>query len=432
MGVTTSVMLVFGRVWPRVGVSTIWLLARCPSANWRARFARPSTARADAHELAGAADGVNMATAILNQQIAATSDANGNIVFRFQPAPMTNQVLVGTVSIAGVPSYAQFSATTSPGNRVFGSWQGTQPFGPVETRDLDALVVTGVNVIPNTKYVCVWTGQQADAATVAPSVPSVLPAAPTFNRQPLYSTRFNGTASIGFVPPIGGGIQGTQIVDVTNFAGIRVGVENLGTVAVQCTLGFLDSQSLNTVGQHEFMLAGSATPNHQAESINFQIPVLGPRMEFTISSSPSGGNCGPLDVRIDGTNSDRATFSGTNLGAGPFAFSKDALLVTSQVQAIAALGTLKAACQYVYAGPCILSWGWNSTVTTYSLEIIGWGNTGNEFVVAGAEQASSGTGQFPKPVPFLAPPCPLRLVVTNGGGSSITLAGAMIMPDVWR
>lgn len=370
-----------------------------------------------------------MADVILNSQVTATADTSGNISFLFPPAPMNGQVNVGTVSIAGVPAYAQFTATTSPGQRAFGSWQGSQPFGLVETRDLDRLLVTGVNLIPNLKYTAVWAGRQTDSKNVPPVSPAVLPAAPTFNRAPLYNTRFNGTASLLQVPtlaPIG---ALTTICDVSNFAGVRCSFTNNGTTAVQISILFLDSQNVITTGRHDFILAGSGTPTYTAKAANFQIPVLGDRMNVTIATAPSGGN-NQVDVRINGTNSDRATWSEVNNGSTN-SIGDDSMLAVRRSGSIAALGTVTVPTNYIYAGPVSLALDWTTAPSPWIATVTVLGYDGASTEIAGIDNTAS-AGNKTRPLLFYLPPYPAAVTIQNGSAGAQTLSGMSLTADLWR
>lgn len=371
---------------------------------------------------------------IVNDQVTATSDAAGNITFAFPPAPMTGQVKHGTVSIAGVPNYATFSATTLPGNRSFGTWQGTQPFGPVETRDLDKLVVTGINVLPLTKYVATWAGAQEDAITVAPQYPNVLPAAPTFNRAPLWDGSFQPSPSAFAIPPLAPIAPGSTVCDVSDFPGVRVALANTDTThAVMVLVTFYARDNASVTGQREILLAngsGGGTGGMLADTATFQMPVLGERMSVQAFSAPAGSTINALQVRVYGANNAESAW-GNFAGGRNNGINNDVLAITGS-HTMAFATTITYASTFLYAGPASLQLSWVTVPSAWNATVSIMTESGTAAIVAGVDQASA-PGTNPRSGTFYLPAAPVLVSITNGAGSgSNIMQGSMLNGDTWR
>lgn len=101
----------------------------------------------------------------------ATADANGNATFTF-PAVPQGQWWTGTVQVQLAPNYSLFVATVAEVG--WGTWQGSQPFGPVQAEGRLSVKVVATSLIPLTHYVAVLQGiastTPADTPSATPSV----------------------------------------------------------------------------------------------------------------------------------------------------------------------------------------------------------------------------------------------------------------------
>jgi hypothetical protein len=84
-----------------------------------------------------------------------TSDALGNLTITYGNVP-TGQTWIGTISIPGAPASALIVAQV--GNISYGTWSGSNTFGPVTVGQSDNLELTITNLLPNTPYQPAWNG----------------------------------------------------------------------------------------------------------------------------------------------------------------------------------------------------------------------------------------------------------------------------------
>ena len=84
-----------------------------------------------------------------------TSDSLGNLTLSYPNVP-TGQTWIGTMAIPGAPASALIVATV--GNLIYGSWTGSNTFGPITVGQSDSLELTLTNLLPSTPYQAAWNG----------------------------------------------------------------------------------------------------------------------------------------------------------------------------------------------------------------------------------------------------------------------------------
>ena len=84
-----------------------------------------------------------------------TSDSSGNLTLSYPNVP-TGQTWIGTMAIPGAPASALIVATV--GNLIYGSWTGSNTFGPITVGQSDSLELTLTNLLPSTPYQAAWNG----------------------------------------------------------------------------------------------------------------------------------------------------------------------------------------------------------------------------------------------------------------------------------
>ena len=84
-----------------------------------------------------------------------TSDSSGNLTLSYPNVP-TGQTWIGTMAIPGAPASALIVATV--GNLIYGSWTGSNTFGPITVGQSDSLELTLTNLVPSTPYQAAWNG----------------------------------------------------------------------------------------------------------------------------------------------------------------------------------------------------------------------------------------------------------------------------------
>jgi hypothetical protein len=84
-----------------------------------------------------------------------TSDSLGNLTLTYGNVP-TGQTWIGTMSIPGAPASALIVAQV--GNIAYGTWNGSNTFGPITVGQSDNLELTITNLLPNTAYQAAWNG----------------------------------------------------------------------------------------------------------------------------------------------------------------------------------------------------------------------------------------------------------------------------------
>lgn len=113
----------------------------------------------------------------------ATTDARGNCTFTFPPVPQ-GQVWTGTVQILNAPNYSSFVATVA--EIGWGTWQGSQPFGPIQAEGRLTVKVVGTTLLPNTAYTAMFQGiastpEDAPLATPSVNTPQTTQVTPLFS-----------------------------------------------------------------------------------------------------------------------------------------------------------------------------------------------------------------------------------------------------------
>lgn len=91
----------------------------------------------------------------INYAPVATATAAGTASFIFEYVPLTN-LRAGTLSCGTAPASAVFTAVSN-GN-IFGSWRGTNTFGPVQLAGGDLLTVNATGLIPGVQYQLIFAG----------------------------------------------------------------------------------------------------------------------------------------------------------------------------------------------------------------------------------------------------------------------------------
>jgi len=84
-----------------------------------------------------------------------TSDSLGNLTLTYGNVP-TGQTWIGTMSIPGAPASALIVAQV--GNITYGTWTGSNTFGPITVGQSDNLELTITNLLPSTAYQAAWNG----------------------------------------------------------------------------------------------------------------------------------------------------------------------------------------------------------------------------------------------------------------------------------
>jgi len=85
-----------------------------------------------------------------------TSDSSGNLTLSYPNVP-TGQTWIGTISIPSAPASAVIVA--SVGNAfAYGTWSGSNTFGPITVGQSDNLSLTMTNLLPSTSYQAAWNG----------------------------------------------------------------------------------------------------------------------------------------------------------------------------------------------------------------------------------------------------------------------------------
>lgn len=84
-----------------------------------------------------------------------TSDSYGNLTLTYPNVP-TGQTWIGTIAIPGAPASALVVAQV--GNLNYGSWTGSNTFGPITVGQSDNLELTITNLLPSTPYQPAWNG----------------------------------------------------------------------------------------------------------------------------------------------------------------------------------------------------------------------------------------------------------------------------------
>jgi hypothetical protein len=84
----------------------------------------------------------------------AETDVGGNVMFTFPQVPQ-GYVSSGTVQIPQAPGLAQWESFFS--GAPYGTWTGSNPWGPIEAASGVTLSIAGTGLFPSTAYQAIWT-----------------------------------------------------------------------------------------------------------------------------------------------------------------------------------------------------------------------------------------------------------------------------------
>lgn len=98
----------------------------------------------------------------------ATATTAGTALFQF-PAPPTDLVYIGTLTLTAAPSGAAFTATV--GGFPWCSWAGPSVGGPVQALPGEVVQVTATGLTSGTTYVLQWTGRSNSLKETEPEYP---------------------------------------------------------------------------------------------------------------------------------------------------------------------------------------------------------------------------------------------------------------------
>lgn len=104
----------------------------------------------------------------LSLSATATASSTGTALFQF-PAPPTNLVYIGTLTLAIAPSGAAFSA--SVGGFPWCSWAGPSVGGPVQALPGEVVTVAATGLTAGVTYTLQWTGRSNSAQETQPEYP---------------------------------------------------------------------------------------------------------------------------------------------------------------------------------------------------------------------------------------------------------------------
>lgn len=110
----------------------------------------------------------------LSKTASAIVGATGAAVFAFPTTP-GDQVWTGSLTCSAAGNYA-----ASVGNVSWGTFGGSAPYGPLQARGLQTLVITATGLTPGALVTLTWLGSVGGSAT-PPIAPTPLPSEMTIN-----------------------------------------------------------------------------------------------------------------------------------------------------------------------------------------------------------------------------------------------------------
>jgi len=320
------------------------------------------------------------------QPVTATTNGLGQCTFVFPYPTAADRAVQGTVSVNSGAS-GVFVASDSSGT-TWGTWSGSQPFGPITIQGNVQLTVTATGLLPNTQYVAQFIGVADITANVDASMPTALGATGLFGTDVMVQTE--GLVIPAF--PTAGPTFGLFPTSV--FAGMRLNVHVNSGGPVSVFLQWFTSDGNDDMGSRTFVADVTGGPG---SDVSIALPHLGD--VFLISVSTLIGT--PANITLTATHCTQPI--GAWGGLDFYVFNASA----TNTQVILAP-------QFVYGGPAHLECLPSATIWNIQVQVENASGTWEDLVLRGSTAAFGGSVL---PVDFIVPARPLRIVNGNGDGA---------------
>jgi len=317
-----------------------------------------------------------------------SSDATGNITFKFPAPGAGNLTVVATFAILEAGAGGQMVASVDSTNK-WGPWSGSQPFGPITFTANATMQIVCVGLLPGTVYTCQligWTDDEpVDPSTPTPTGTTALFGADTM--VDLLAQGLNNGAGVTF-----GGFP------CTSWAGLRLAcnVSQGGPLTIRANWF---NQARDFVMASRFFTMGGAT-----------IPAAGPG-QFLQSCFPHLGDS--LDLVLSNTSGGLVVFtiSATHSSQPVGAWGGMDFMTGTATVAHGGTGVLLQP-QFLYGGPAQLEWSVGS-FTAYLLQFQYMDAAGAWHTFWSRDQTSPARESYR----IMLPAAPLQLIITNNAGA---------------
>lgn len=228
----------------------------------------------------------------------ATTDALGRCTFTFPPVAAQNLAVQGTVAVNGGQA-GTFTAHDSTGLK-WGTWSGSQPYGPITLQANITLELDATGLSPNTPYQAQFLGVADLVENLDASMPTALGA-----------SSLVGTDAIVNLPTaevVAGGavlLPELKFFPCINFAALRLAavLASGGPVTIECVWWNADTSA--QMGYRLFVVGASAT------MLQVVVPHLGDQLEIRATNNAP---LNPPAADSSGNGNDAAY---QEIGSGP-------------------------------------------------------------------------------------------------------------------
>lgn len=339
-----------------------------------------------------------MVAQAISQSISATSDNVGNIEFDLPFLGARNLTVRYTVAIPEAGPGAKFIALVGGTFPRWGPWFGPQPFGPLTHAGNITTTVTGSGLQVSTTYAMEILGFADDVGSVVSQ--SVQPTGTTalvgsdeiFTTGPAAS-HIVGANSSALVPAAG-------LFPTAGYSSLRLWLQNLGTVnALQADLTWLDESQTAVIGSRRFVV-GPTTATKEGSFLQVAQPHLGDFLRIRLTNGPAANDASYQIYLEQSTQPYQVWGNAETLTGG------------QQIPVGAAATVVLASPLYVFGGPAHIDFN-SGTIGTAAyvaaVQYMDLTGTWKNLVLRSQVSAGQQWG-----VDFVAPPQPLRFVITNG------------------
>ena len=334
----------------------------------------------------------------LIQQTPATTDALGNVEFVFPYQLASDKGWQGTVSI-GSGQAGTFTAQDASGIK-WGTWSGSQPFGPVTVQGNIRFTIDGSGLQPNTQYIAhfIGTGDLIANLTDAPA-PTALGASSLVGTDVIIDE-----TTFALAAPSS---QDFRYFPCINFSSMRLAavLASGGPVLIEAT--WFNSDATAQMGYRRYIIGPSAP------TLEVVVPHLGDQLEIRLTNS--SGFDATFSLCATHTTHVLYCFGGLDgYATGPITVAPGTTLVIEP--------------SFIYGGPAILNVDAAALSTgSYEMALQEQTPTGGFTDIESRTDADG-----PRlSLPLFLPAAPLRVTIINSTGSPQPMS-ADLMLDLHR